>query len=110
MVGIDVFSTLDIRVGRIVEIQDHEQARKPMYKLTIDFGGEIGRRNIVAGIKASYTKEELQDKKIVCIVNLDPKTIAGAESHGMLLAAGENADAISILIPDRDIEIGSRIH
>lgn len=103
------FAALDLRVGRIIAVEDHERSRKPMYKLTVDLGQEIGMREIVAGIKTHYSKEELMNKKIVCIVNLDPKVIAGTESWGMLLAAGEE-DRIAILVPDKDILEGSKIH
>ncbi len=109
MVTFDEFAKLDIRVGKVLNVEDHEKARKPMYKLTIDFGPEIGQRQIIAGLKASYSKDELMNKKVVCIVNLDPKVIAGTESQGMVLAAGENADAISLLTVDRDIEQGNRV-
>ena len=109
VVGIETFFALDIRVGRIVAVEDHEKARKPMYKLTVDLGQEIGTRIIVAGIKTHYQKEELMNKKIACIVNLDPKVIAGLESQGMLLAAGEE-ESIAVLVPDKDMPEGSKIH
>ena len=109
MVDIEAFSAFDIRIGRILSVEDHEKARKPMYKLTIDFGSEIGIRTIVAGIKSDYSKEELIDKKIACIVNLDPKIIAGVELQGMLLAAGETG-SIAILVPDKSAEEGSKVH
>ncbi len=110
MASFEDFSKLDLRVGRITGVEDHEGARKPMYKLTVDFGAEIGARTIVAGIKSSYSKEELMNKKVVCIVNLDPKAIAGIESQGMVLAAGEDAERISLMTVDREIETGSKIH
>ncbi len=109
MVSIDSFFSIDIRVGRIISAEDHEKARKPMYKLMVDLGPEIGIRKIIAGIKDNYTKEELINKKIVCIVNLDPKVIAGEESQGMMLAAGDT-DKVAILIPDKDMPEGSKIH
>lgn len=113
MVTINDFMALDMRVGRIVEVQDHEGARKPMYRLKVDLGPEIGTRNLVAGIKPWYTKEELAGRLIVMIVNLEPKIIAGAPSEGMLLAA-DNGSAdnlmVSILEPDKDMPLGSRIH
>ncbi len=108
MASINDFAQLDIRIGKVLGVEDHPTARKPMFKLTIDFGPEVGQRTIVAGIKARYSMEELVGKKVVCIVNLDPKQIAGIESQGMLLAAGE-MDNLSILVPDRDIEQGARI-
>ncbi len=109
MVTFEEFAKLDIRVGKILQIEDHEKARKPMYKLLIDFGQEIGQRTIIAGIKARYPKEELKDKKVVCIVNLDPKVIAGEESYGMVLAAGDDMETLSLLTVDKDIQEGSRV-
>ncbi len=109
MVSIETFLALDMRVGKIITVEDHEKARKPMYKLTVDLGPEIGTRTIIAGIKAYYSREELINKKIACVVNLDPKIIAGLESQGMLLAAGEE-DGVSILVPDKDTPEGSKIH
>ena len=109
VVTIDTFAMLDLRVGSIRSASEIEGARKPLYKLEIDFGGDYGVKIIVAGIKDSYAKEDLVDKKVVCIVNLDHKAIAGVESEGMLLAAGESG-GISLLVPDRDMPLGSKIH
>ena len=109
MVTIDEFKNIDIRVGKILEANMHEKARNPMYILRIDFGGEIGERTIVAGIRDRYTKEELEGKKIACVVNLEPKSVAGVVSNGMILAA-ESGETLSVLVPDRDIEQGSRVH
>lgn len=109
MATIEEFLALDIRVGRIVDAQEHAAARKPMYKLLVDLGPEIGERTIIAGIRAQYTADELVGRKAVFVVNLEPKSIAGVESQGMLLAAGDESN-ISILVPYRDIEAGSKIH
>ncbi|MDE1822889.1 MAG: tRNA-binding protein [Candidatus Micrarchaeota archaeon] len=108
MVSINDFAAIDIRIGKIVGIEEHSAARKPMYKLVVDFGAEIGKRTIIAGIRALYSQEELLGRKVACVVNLEPKMIAGIESQGMLLAAGDES-SISILVPYRDVEIGSRI-
>lgn len=101
------FLKADIRVGRILDVEDVPAARKPMYKLRVDLG-DYGIRSIVAGIGANYTKDELIDKRIAVVVNLEPKAIAGEMSHGMLLAA-EDGDIISILSPDRSVKAGSAI-
>ena len=108
MATIEDFAKIELRVGRILEAEDVEKARKPIYKLTIDFGGEIGRRTILAGIKDRYSRDELAGKKIICIVNLEPKIIAGIESQGMVLAA-EDSQSISLLTTDRDVKEGSII-
>jgi methionine--tRNA ligase beta chain len=109
MPSINDFANFDIRVGKIVNVEEHPGARKPMYKLTVDFGAEIGMRTIVAGIRDKYAQDELMGKKAIFIVNLDPKVIAGIESQGMLLAA-EDQDTVSVLTPDKDISAGSKIH
>jgi methionine--tRNA ligase beta chain len=110
MVSIDSFLALDLRVGKVLEVEEHAGARKPMYKLIVDLGPEIGRRQVIAGIRASYTKDEIVGKMVVCIANLDAKMIAGLESQGMLLAAGESETEISLLTPDRDAQPGSKVH
>lgn len=109
MASIDDFSKLDIRVGRITNVEDVEKARKPVYKLTIDFGAEIGMRTILAGIKSFYSKEELAGKQIACIVNLDPKNIAGVESQGMILAADDES-GLALMVPSKELANGSRVH
>lgn len=109
MVSLEEFKNIDIRIGKILEAKVHETARKPMYVLRIDFGGELGERTLVAGIRDRYAKEELEGKKIACIVNLDPKQVAGVESKGMILAAESGDGSLSLLVPDRDIEQGSKV-
>lgn len=101
------FGALDLRVGRITEVRDHDGARKPMYVLRVDLG-ELGVRTIVAGIKAFYDKDTLVGKNIVIVSNLEQRKIAGVLSEGMLLAAEHGGDVV-LLSPDRDIAPGSRI-
>ncbi|MCL4373757.1 MAG: tRNA-binding protein [Candidatus Marsarchaeota archaeon] len=108
MVSIEEFGSIDLRVGRIIEVKDHEGARKPMYVLKVDLG-ELGLRTIVAGIRDIYKKEELEGTSIVVVANLDPKGVAGITSEGMLLAAEDNGQVV-LIRPDKDIAPGSRIH
>lgn len=110
MVSIEEFKNIDIRIGKILEAKIHEAARNPMYILRIDFGNEIGERTVVAGIRERYTPEELEGKKIACVVNLDPKSVAGVVSSGMILAAEDADGALALMVPDREIEQGSRVH
>lgn len=110
MATIEDLSKLDIRIGTITNVEDVEGARKAVYKMTIDFGAEVGVRTVVAGIKNHYTKEELMGSQIACIVNLDPKNIAGVESQGMILA-GDTEDLVpAVLRPDKKVPNGSKIH
>ncbi len=109
MATIDDFLNLDIRVGRITSVQVHEGATKPMYILRVDLGPELCERTIVAGIRDHYMMGGLENKKIICVVNLEPRKIAGVESQGMLLAAEDDKGNVVLLTPDSEIEEGSRI-
>ncbi|MEM0379335.1 MAG: methionine--tRNA ligase subunit beta [Nanopusillaceae archaeon] len=105
-ISFEDFLKIDLRVGKIIEIKDHPNADK-LYVITVDLGDE--KRQIVAGLKDQYTKEQLLGKKIVVVCNLKPKNIRGIESRGMLLAAEKNGK-VSILVPDRDIDVGAKIY
>jgi len=107
MPSIDQFFEFDIRIGKIVEVEDLEGARKPIYRLKVDLG-ELGIKNIAAGIKSFYTKEELLGKSIAVIANLDPKSVAGFVSEGMILAADDGTN-VCILTPEKELPPGSRI-
>ncbi|MCL4389491.1 MAG: tRNA-binding protein [Candidatus Marsarchaeota archaeon] len=106
MVNISEFSLLDIRVGKIVDVVDIN-SRKPMYGLKVDLGG-LGIKNIAAGIKEAYSKEGLMGKRVIVLANLEPKSIAGFVSEGMLLAAVDE-NSVSLLETDRDVQIGSKV-
>jgi methionine--tRNA ligase beta chain len=106
-VPFETFSHLDIRVGRVVEVEEMPQARKPMYKLRIDVG-DGSPRQCVAGIKGSYTKEQLMGKTVVAIVNLQPKSVVGVMSECMLLAAFDDGGA-ALVSPDKDLPAGTKV-
>lgn len=109
IVTFDDWSKIDLRVAQITNVEEIVGADK-LYKLTIDVGKEIGKRTICAGIKAYYKKEDLVNKKIIYFSNLAPRKMRGIESHGMLLAAStENHEKVILIIPEVDIELGSRI-
>ncbi|HOV90785.1 MAG TPA: methionine--tRNA ligase subunit beta [Syntrophorhabdaceae bacterium] len=102
----DDFLKLDLRVAEIKACEDILGADK-LYKLTIDLGET---RDIVAGIKQYYTKEELIGKKIAIVANLEPRKLRGILSHGMLLAAStDDKSSVVLLTLDKDIPNGSKI-
>lgn len=105
MVTIDDFKNFEIRIATIKEVQDHPNADK-LYVLKVDLGDK--QKQLVAGIKASYTKESLVGKQIAMINNLEPAVIRGEESQGMLLAA-QDESGIVILSPQRNVKEGSRV-
>ena len=96
---------LDIRVGTIKEVNDHPNADKLVLMKT-----DIGNKEItmVAGIKEHYKKEELVGKKVIVFVNLEPATLRGVKSEGMVLAAVKGKDVV-LLTPEKDIANGARI-
>jgi methionine--tRNA ligase beta chain len=106
MVSFEEFSKLDLRIAKIEEVEEIEGSDK-LYKLTISLGEE--KRTLVAGIKKYYKKEELVGKEIVIVANLEPKVIKGVTSQGMLLAATSKNGDVSLLVPDKEVEEGSKI-
>jgi len=105
MATFDDFSKLELRVGRILEANDHPNADR-LYVLKVDLGER--QVQLVAGIKNSYTKEELIGKSAIIVANLEPKVLRGVESNGMLLAA-HSEDKIIILTTDKEASPGSLI-
>jgi methionyl-tRNA synthetase len=93
----DPFSKLDLRVAKILDVQDHPQADK-LYIMNVDLG-PLGKRTIVAGMRPYYPKEEINGKSIVMVINLKPAVIRGVESKGMLLAATDVDHVVSLLNP-----------
>ncbi|MFQ6128353.1 MAG: methionine--tRNA ligase [Thermoplasmata archaeon] len=92
-------STLDLRVGKVVSVEDHPNADK-LYVLSVDLGDE--KRQLVAGLKGYYTSEELMGRDLVILCNLQPAKLRGVESHGMLLAA-EDKDVVSLLLAEGSV-------
>ncbi len=104
-INFEDWSKLDLRVGKILKVEDIEGADK-LYKLEVDIGSE--KRTLAAGIKEFYSKEELQGKKCVIFVNLEPKKLRGIESKGMILAADEDGKP-TLIVPEKDVEVGSKV-
>ena len=103
--SISDFQKFEIVVAQIKEVKEHPNADK-LYVLKIDVGTQ--EKQIVAGIRKSYTPEQLLGKKIIVINNLAPVVLRGEESNGMLLAAS-STDGSALLMPDKDVPVGTRI-
>lgn len=99
------FAKLDLKIGTVESVDDVPGADK-LYKLTVEIGRE--RRTLVAGLGPYYRKADIHGKQIVVITNLQPKTIKGITSHGMLLAA-QDGSTVAVLRPDRKLSSGSRV-
>jgi tRNA-binding protein len=102
------FFAVDIRVGRVTAVEDFPEARKPAWKLTIDFGPDVGVKRSSAQIR-HYTREQLLDTLVVAVVNFPPRQIGPFRSEVLVLGALDDALGVVLLRPDADAAIGSRI-
>ncbi len=106
-ISYEEFAKLDIRVAKVVKAEEVEGSKK-LIKLELDVG-ELGKRQILAGLKQWYKPEDLEGKLIIILANLKPKKMMGMESQGMLLAAEKDRDVV-ILVPEKPIEPGAKVH
>jgi tRNA-binding protein len=109
VIDFDDFLKVDMRVGRVVAAEDFPEARKPAYKLTIDFGPEIGTKRSSAQI-TNYGREDLEGRLVVAVVNFPPRQIGPFMSEVLTLGAADEAGNVILLAPDTDVPLGSRIH
>ena len=110
MATFDDFQKLDIRVGRIIGVEDFPEARNPSYRLRIDFGEGIGIKKSCAQLTANYTKEELRERLVLCVVNFPPKQIGPAISEVLVLGVPGPGGACILIQPERDVSIGGRLY
>jgi len=103
------FDKVDIRVGTIITVEDFPQARKPAYKLVIDFGQDIGTKRSSAQITHYYTKEDLLGKKVLAVVNFPPKQIGPVISEVLTLAVPDGAGNVVLIQPERSVPNGGRL-
>lgn len=103
------FEKIDIRVGRVIEVQDFPEARNPSYLLKIDFGTHLGEKQSSAAIRDLYRKEELEGRLIVAVVNFPPKQIANHISQALVLAGVNEDGSMRLLQPDGEVELGARV-
>ena len=109
MATIEDFGALDLRVGTVVEALPFPEARKPAYRLVVDFGSEIGRLNSSAQLTQRYTPDVLIGRRVVAVVNFPPRRIAGFMSQVLVLGAIPAEGDVVLLMPDQEVPNGSRI-
>lgn len=102
------FERVDMRVGRITAVEEFPKARRPAWKLEVDLGPELGTRRSSAQI-THYTREELEGRLVVCVVNFEPKRIAGFRSEVLVMGALDDEKGVVLLRPDEDCTLGARI-
>ena len=108
-ISFDQFLAVDMRVGRVTGVEEFPEARKPAWKLTVDFGEEIGTKRSSAQI-TNYAREELEGRLVVAVVNFPPRQIGPFMSEVLVLGASDSEGRIILLHPDTDVPLGARIH
>lgn len=110
MVTIDDFLKLDIRVGKIVSVEEFPEARKPAWKLTIDFGSELGTKRSSAQIVTNYPKDALVGRQVLAVVNFPPRQIGKFMSEVLTLGVPDASGEVVLLRPDSDVPLGGRMY
>ena len=106
---IDTFFEVDMRVGRVVGAALNPKARKPSYRLEIDFG-PLGMRTSSAQLTALYQPEDLIGRQVLAVVNFPPRRVAGVESQVLVLGVADPDGNIVLVAPEREAPLGSRLH
>jgi tRNA-binding protein len=106
---IEDFQRIDMRVGRVLAVDEFPEARQPAWKLTIDFGPEVGEKRSSAQI-TNYTREELEGRLVVGVVNFPPRRIGPFVSEVLVVGASNEDGEVILLGPDSDVPVGARIH
>ncbi len=110
MATYDDFVKLDVRVGKIINVEDFPEARKPAYKLTIDFGAEIGQKKSSAQLVKHYTKEQLMGKLVMGVVNFPLRQIGPFQSEVLTLGVPDADHECILMVPDKnDAIIGGKL-
>jgi tRNA-binding protein len=110
MAKYDDFQKLDIRVGKIVDVEDFPEARKPSYKLKIDFGGDMGIKKSCAQLPQNYKINGLIGRQVLCVVNFPPRQIGPAISEVLTLGVPDDKNECILIGPDTDVPLGGRLY
>lgn len=109
MATIEEFEVLELRVGRVLEVADFPQARKPAYQLTIDFGPH-GIKRSSAQLTALYTKADLRDRLVIAVTNFPPRRIGPLVSEVLVLGVPDDEGRVVLLAPERGVPLGGRVY
>ena len=110
MVTFEDFKKLDIRVGRIIEVEEFPEARNPSYKVRVDFGKDVGIKKSSVRLVANYSKEDLQNNLVLGVVNFPPKQIGSFMSEALVLGVPDSNNHCILVMPDMDVEIGGKLY
>lgn len=108
-ISFDDFLKVDVRVGTVVDVQEFPEARKPAFKLTIDFGPAIGRKKSSAQITNHYSREQLMGRRVAAVVNFPPRQIGPFMSEVLTLGFPDEAGEVVLIGPDLPVPDGGRL-
>lgn len=110
MATIEDFNKIDVRVGRIIEVEDFPEAKKPTYKLKIDFGKDIGVKKSCAQLVRNYSKDDLRGKFVLGVVNFPPRQIGSATSEVLTLGVPDLNRECVLIQPEREADLGGKLY
>ena len=110
MISYDDFAKVDIRVGQITRAEPFPEARKPAFKLWVDFGAEIGVRKSSAQITVNYALDDLPGRRVLGVVNFPPRQIGPVKSEVLVLGVPDEGGEVVLLTPERDVPLGGRMY
>lgn len=108
-IAFDDFMKVDVRVGQVVAVDPFPEARKPAWKLTIDFGPDIGVKKSSAQITVHYTRDQLLGRKVAAVVNFPPRQIGPFMSEVLTLGFPDEAGEVVLIGVDREVPVGGRL-
>ncbi|MDC3289792.1 tRNA-binding protein [bacterium] len=108
-ISFDDFMAVDVRVGEIVRAEPFPEARKPAYKVWVNFGDEIGEKKSSAQITVHYSLSELVGKRVMAVVNFPPRQIGPVKSEVLVLGIPDENGAVVLITPDKDVPLGVRL-
>jgi tRNA-binding protein len=109
MSAFKAFEMVEMRIGRVARVEENSRARKPSYKLWIDFGAEMGIKTSSAQLVANYSIESLKERLVICVMNLGVRNIAGFASEVLTLGVPDEKGNVVLLQPERGVPLGVRV-
>ncbi len=110
MIDYEDFERVNIRVGKIIKAEKFPESKKPMYKLLIDFGEEIGTKKSGAQLVSNYTLEELENRLVACVINFPPRQIGPVKSEVLVLGFPDDSGEPVLIKPDIDVPLGGKLY